>query len=86
MASAAFISDHMHTMRSGQRWSVNHRQSCDGRLLGQIIEPTLSYVAFVILTLYSVKENTHVSAGTERYFSARRDLHGQAPDSTLYRA
>ena len=66
MGLASFISDHMHTMRSGQRWSVDHRQACDGRLFGHIIQPTLDYVASVTRTLYSVKENTHLSAGTER--------------------
>ena len=66
MGSASFISDHMHTMRSGQRSSVDHRQACDGRLFGHIIQPTLDYVASVTQTLYSVKENTHLSAGTER--------------------
>ena len=66
MGEAALISDHMHIMRSGQRWSVDHRQACDGRLFGQNIEPTLDYVASVTRTLYSVKENSHLSAGTER--------------------
>ena len=62
MSSASFISDHMHTMRSGQRWSVDHRQACDGRLFGHIIQPTLHYIASVVRTLYSVKENTRAYA------------------------
>ena len=66
MGSASFISDHMHTMRSGQRSSADHCQACDGRLFGHIIQPTLDYVGSVTRTLYSVKENTHLSAGTER--------------------
>ena len=66
MGLASFIPDHIHTMRSGQRWSVDHRQACDGRLFGHIIQPTLDYVASVIRTLYSVKESTQLSAGTER--------------------
>ena len=47
MGSSSFISDHMHTMRSGQRSSADHRQACDGRLFGHIIQPTLDYVASV---------------------------------------
>ena len=66
MGSASFISDHMHTMRSGQQSSADHRQACDGRLFGHIIQPTLDYVASVTRTRYSVKENTHLSAGTVR--------------------
>ena len=66
MGSASFISDHMHTMRSGQRSSVDHRQACDGRLFGHIIQPTLHYIASVVRTLYSIKENTRLCSGTER--------------------
>ena len=43
---------------------TTRRQACDGSLFDHIIQPTLDYVASVTRTLYSVKESTHLSAGT----------------------
>ena len=59
------------TEHSLQRWSGRVFSRTTGRrykpsLFGQTMQPALHCIASVLRTHYSIKENTHLCAGTER--------------------
>ena len=62
----SFSTDHSLHRWSSARLLDGHRQSSKPSLLGQTMQPPLHRIAFVLLTHYSVKENPHLRAGTER--------------------
>ena len=62
----SFSTEHSLHRRCRTRLVDDYRQSYKPSLFGQTAQPPLHCIAFVLRTHYSVKENSHLGAGTER--------------------
>ena len=62
----SFSTEHSLHRRCRTRLVDDYRQSYKPSLFGQTTQPPLHCTEFVIQSLYSVKENTHLCAGMER--------------------
>ena len=64
--SASFFTDHMQAPHAQAEALSDYRQSRVLRLFDESGQPPLYCSGSVLRTHYSVKENTHLRAGTER--------------------
>ena len=67
--SASFFTDHMLAPHAQAERLSDHRQSRVLWLFDESGQPPLHGSGSVVQTHYSVKENTHLCTGTERYRS-----------------